>query len=144
MASTRFEPNQPNQCESNSLPFFPEFLAQIKSITRILRNKGLSEVIVGKLRARQFDGLADLVHNVKHPNFQKWRWGTFPNIIIGLDGMLRSLADHFEAEMCGNVKDADNRKDVDTFCIAVASGFLWLVFRFMVWMMNFIIFYGII
>jgi hypothetical protein len=119
-----------------SLPWFPDFLAKLKSLARVLRNHGLNQTLVRNFRTLGFHALADVIAGVSLPTFAEWRWGTLAITMRELDEIIGSLRMVFQPHQLGAVKDAEMVKNVQAMAAGLASDFWHRCFRFVAWLMG--------
>ena len=116
-----------------ALPWFPAWLAVLKSLVRFIRDANLNAELCKRLRANGAAGLAACIAGARLVNFASWRWRTLCVDCLAISEFIISLTTKLSAKWFKGMREKSVLSDV-TFAMASET---WLnEFRFILWYSN--------
>jgi len=89
----------------SSLGWFPRFLELLKALVAFLRSSTICSSLVRNMRARGYQGVAELLSSSRLPRFAEWRWKTLRTCCRRLLDFVDSLRSTFDVTIYSNLKD---------------------------------------
>ena len=113
-----------------TLPFFPGWLAGMRSVTNFLRTQLLKENLCSKLRQAGHCTISMMIASVSLPSIAEWRWGTLHRACQELSKIIATLRQYFDPMWFQNAKDPTTIKLASK--TLSSSAWAWQ-FKFIMW-----------
>ena len=104
-------------CRSlGALRWWPKFLARLKALTAIMRDRNKNKAIQRMFAQKGMDYLVECVRDAHLPNFAQWRWTTLDGVVRGIDGFLDSLRANVDFTLFNRSRDPTGVRLAEEAC----------------------------